>query len=117
MQRASHFILHRLLPAGAVLLAFAAPACLTIPGGASIKPEYPAEALQRKDGGTVKVQLEFRAPGDRPRVTVLERAESSELNHVVAHHVEQFRVPCMEASAGPVTLVQAYVFDPTGHRG
>lgn len=124
-----NFSLNRALTASAVLLCFAAPAsaqndmtlapspalaCLTIPGGAPLKPDYPADALKLKEGGSVKVQLEFRAPGDRPRVTVLERANFRDLNDAVEDHVKQFRVPCMQEANGPVTLVQAYVFDADG---
>ncbi|WLI88348.1 hypothetical protein Q4S45_16650 [Massilia sp. R2A-15] len=127
MLHSTRLILPRLLAAITMLLCFATPAsaqndmalatspalaCLTIPGGASLKPDYPENSLNRKEGGTVRVQLEFRAPGDKPRVKLLDRAMWSELNDAVESHVRQFRVPCMQEADGPVILVQKYVFDP-----
>lgn len=129
MKPSPSFAVHRLFAASAVLLCFASPAwaqndmtlapspalaCLTIPGGAPLKPDYPADSLKRKEGGTVKVQMEFRAPDEKPRVTVLDRSKYDELDNTVESHVRQFRVPCMDPANGPLTLLQAYAFDPDG---
>lgn len=89
-------------------------ACLTLPAGAAARPEYPPEALERKEGGVVRVQLVFRYPDQRPDVKILHSSDMSLLDTVVEKHVRQYRVPCMQPDAGPVTLLQEYSFDPDG---
>lgn len=89
-------------------------ACLTLAAGAPDRPDYPAEALTRKEGGSVRVQLEFREPDRAPRVTLLQRSGKSQLDQVVTEHVEQYRVPCMQAANGPVILLREYSFDADG---
>jgi hypothetical protein len=88
--------------------------CLTLPAGVPDRPDYPEEAFKRKEGGAVRVQLEFREPDRAPRVTLLQRSGTSALDDVVAEHVEQYRVPCMQAANGAVTLVREYSFDADG---
>lgn len=88
--------------------------CLTLPPGAPDRPEYPPETLTRKEGGLVKVQLEFRAPDKAPRVKLLSSSKIGTLDDAVTDHVEKYRVPCMQEANGPVTLVQQYDFDPDG---
>jgi hypothetical protein len=89
-------------------------ACLTLPAGAADRPEYPEEALHRKEGGTVRVQLEFREPDRAPRVTLLRRSDVRALDDVVTSYVAQYRVPCMDTANGPVTLLREFAFDPDG---
>lgn len=88
--------------------------CLTVAAGSTGQPDYPAAHLEKKEGGAVKVQLEFHDPAAAPAVTLLERTGFGALNDVVASYVTRFRVPCMNKVDGPVTLVQQYVFDPDG---
>jgi hypothetical protein len=93
----------------------AALSCLTLPAGVPDRPEYPALPLERKEGGLVQVQLEFRAPDKEPRVKFIKRSDfSSRLDDAVTNFVEQYRIPCMQAKDGPVTLLQEYDFDPDG---
>lgn len=92
-----------------------AVSCLTLPPGAPARPEYPPEALERREGGVVRVQLVFRGPDQRPDVKILHSAAVDLLDNVVEKHVRQYRVPCMQ-SGGPVTLLQEYAFDPDGRR-
>jgi hypothetical protein len=89
--------------------------CLTLPARVPDRPEYPAVPLERKEGGLVKVQLEFRAPDKEPRVKLIKGSGlSSRLDDAVTNFVEQYRVPCMQAKDGPVILLQEYNFDPDG---
>ncbi|WP_426174442.1 hypothetical protein [Massilia sp. TWR1-2-2] len=97
-----------------VLAPSPALACLTLPAGGPDRPDYPAESLNRKEGGVVRVQLEFRDPERSPRVTLVRRSGIRALDDVVSEHVEQYRVPCMQAAGGPVTLLREYSFDPDG---
>lgn len=89
-------------------------ACLTLPAEVPGRPEYPAEALERKQGGEVRVQLVFRYPDQQPTVKILHSSTIDQLDDVVEKHVRQYRVPCVKPGDGPVTLLQEYVFDPDG---
>jgi hypothetical protein len=89
-------------------------ACLTLPAGAPDRPDYPEEALNRKEGGAVRVQLEFREPDRAPRVTLLRRSDVRALDDVVSKYVAQYRVPCMDPANGPVTLLREFAFDADG---
>lgn len=88
--------------------------CLKLPADVPGRPEYPPEALERKEGGVVRVQLVFRYPDQKPDVEILQSADVDELDNVVRKHVRQYRVPCMQSGGGPVTLLQEYAFDPDG---
>jgi hypothetical protein len=89
-------------------------ACLTVTEGTPATPDYPAAYLQNKKGGKVEVQLEFTAPGEAPKVTLLTSTPYQELNTIIEQHVRRFRVPCMVPAHGTVTLLQNFVFDPDG---
>jgi hypothetical protein len=59
-------------------------------------PEYPAALLERKDAGTVNVELIFTAPDLPPRVSVTEGSTVFDaFIWAVRSHVAQYRVPCM----------------------
>jgi hypothetical protein len=93
----------------------AALSCLTT--GASTRPEYPEDSLRRKDGGTVKLELQFSGPDQPPRVTVLNEDWPFEaLTNATLRHVAGFRVPCMAPGGPPVRLRQDYVFVPNDGR-
>lgn len=89
-------------------------ACLTMAEGAASKPDYPEFYIKRKEGGKVKVQLDFAQPDAAPAVTLLSKTQHPELNDIIEDYVKRFRVPCMKAANGPVRLTQQYVFDPDG---
>jgi hypothetical protein len=105
---------HAALAADMALAPSPALACLTLPAGAAARPEYPPEALERKEGGEVRVQLVFRYPDQKPDVKILHSTDVDQLDDVVKKHVLQYRVPCMKPGDGPVTLLQEYAFDPDG---
>lgn len=88
--------------------------CLTVAAGATGQPDYPPAHLEKKEGGTVRVELEFNDPAEAPAVRLVARTGHNALNEAVANYVTRFRVPCMNKADGPVTLVQQYVFDPDG---
>ncbi len=84
--------------------------CLARKDGKDARLVYPAEALERKDGGVVKVEMKFTSPDRAPRVKITDETGSSLLEEAVSDYVDGFRVPCMDEKDGPVTLQQEYVF-------
>jgi hypothetical protein len=91
-------------------------ACLNLLPGAPAQVMYPASLLERKEGATVEVELEFRGADRAPKVKVLNEVGNYEFVSAVKEFVAQMRVPCMEENQTPVTLRQKYVFDPLGAR-
>lgn len=89
-------------------------ACLQLPAGVADRPDYPDEALKRRDAGVVRVQLEFRGPDQAPRVSFLHHADVDSLDFAIKQHVRQYRVPCMQAGDRPVILLKEYAFDSDG---
>ena len=103
------------LPAAAqdsVLATSPALACLTRLPGAGAALDYPPAALARKEGGVMRVALEFQGPDQPPRVTILSRPPLGNFDGAVQAHLAAFRVPCMRAGDAPVRLSQEYHFDP-----
>jgi hypothetical protein len=90
-------------------------ACLKLPDGAKL--EYPAEAFERRDGGTVQLELIFSRADEAPTVRVLNRPRAWErLVDATLLHVRRFRMPCLPDGHPPVTLHQDYVFTPNDGR-
>jgi hypothetical protein len=77
---------------------------------------YPPEALERKDGGVVEVELVFADARSAPAVRVLSQNAAASLEDTVLKHVKRFRVPCMPEGAEPVRLVQRFRFTPNDGR-
>lgn len=101
--------------AGAQQLTLAPPVvldCLTPPPEQRGLPEYPPEALARRDGGTVNVELRFDAPDQAPSVRVLEPHAFQSLEDAVEQHVRSWRVPCHPIGAAPARLQFSFVFRP-----
>jgi len=90
--------------------------CMTLAAGERGQPEYPQVLLDRKDGGTVKVELVFAAPDRAPVVRVLDENVNPLLTQSALDHVRHLRVPCMGAGDEPARLVQTYVFSPNDGR-
>jgi hypothetical protein len=90
--------------------------CLTPSAQERAGLAYPPEALERKDGGTVSVELRFEGPDEAPGVRVLSKNAFSSLQEAVRKHVRQFRIPCMKAGEEPVVLRQDFVFVPNDGR-
>lgn len=103
------------LPASAqdaILAPSPALACLTREAGAPALPDYPPNALERKEGGILRVQLEFKGPDQPPRINIVDRPVMGNFDSAVRDYVARYRVPCMAAGEAPVRLTQEYVFDP-----
>ena len=98
--------------AQATLATSPALACLTTVDGAPVLPEYPAIELARKEGGTLRVELEFTRPDAAPKVSIVSRPLVGNFDGAVNAQVKRLRVPCMQAGGVPVMLTQEYVFDP-----
>ncbi|MDH4050363.1 MAG: hypothetical protein OEU93_02220 [Rubrivivax sp.] len=79
-------------------------------------PAWSEDLIKRKDGGVVRVELVFAAPGRAPEVRVLSQGRFDELVAAVRDHVDKLRVPCLPAGAEPARIVQAYVFRPDDGR-
>lgn len=94
----------------------AALSCIARKDGKDDKLQYPQEALERKDGGTIKVDMTFSAPDHAPRVKLDSHAQSEMLDDAVEDYVKGFRLPCMPPSAEPITLHQTYIFTPNDGR-
>lgn len=91
--------------------------CLTVEGGGQPgKPEYPAAAFKRREGGEVKVELVFAAPDQPPEVRLLDDNALPSLVDAVRRHVERLRVPCKPPATEPARLVQEFVFVPNDGR-
>jgi hypothetical protein len=88
--------------------------CLTLPEGAKLV--YPPEAYERRDGGTVRIEMVFERSDAAPRVRVLDRDTFASLRDAVTEHVRRYRMPCLAAEHGPSTIRQDYVFVPNDGR-
>lgn len=97
--------------------------CLTPSPEELRKVEYPAEVLERKQGGTVTVEFVFRSATEAPAVRVIEPQPhnpalpgSTRLENAVRDHLSQFRMPCMKPGDDPIALRQEFVFTPNDGR-
>jgi hypothetical protein len=93
----------------------AAVACMTPPPELRPKIVYPVEVFERREGGTVTVEMDFVAP-DRPPRYSIERdfgAVGRAFAAAIHDHVMALRVPCLTV---PVRLTQDFVFVPNDGR-
>jgi hypothetical protein len=92
--------------------------CMTPPTALRQKMEYPPQAYERKDGGTVQVELVFTRADAPPRFELIDedRQALDSLVDAVRQHVRAYRVPCMQEGQPPVTLRQQFVFVPNDGR-
>jgi hypothetical protein len=88
--------------------------CMTPPEAERGTPEYPKESFERKEGGTVDVELTFTDPASAPRVSVADDSHRT-LTDAVRRHVRKYRVPCL-AQGQTATLKQSFLFTPTDGR-
>lgn len=91
-------------------------ACMTPPAAERGTPEYPPLALERKDGGTIRVELVFAQADAAPVVRVLSDNFDTTMLAAVERHVERLRVPCQLAGAEPARIVMEFVFRPDDGR-
>ena len=87
--------------------------CLTPSLAEHRAPAYPARSVERKEGGTLDVELTFFRASRGPRVKRIgDDYIAPELYEAVVDHVSEFRIPCMKTGDPPVVLRQQYVFVP-----
>ena len=91
-------------------------ACLAPAEDVRARPVYPERELRLKDGTTVRVELEFDGPDERPSVHFLDGNHVAAFEDAVREYARQLRVPCMKAGAAPVKLRQDLVFEPNDGR-
>lgn len=102
---------------GAAELERAASSALQCLQGADSRLVYPPDMLERKDGGTISVELSFTRRDRGPAIKLLEDGIVLHgLEEAVRKHVAQFRVPCLAEGDPPVVLRQEYVFIPNDGR-
>jgi hypothetical protein len=96
----------------------AALECMTPPAEERNHLQYPPDMLERKDGGTVEVELTFEAPDEAPQVDLVDPGHQAlrRLEQAVRDHVRRFRVPCLKPGSAPVKLRQIYDFVPNDGR-
>lgn len=94
----------------------AALACMTPPAGERGVPEYDPGLVERKEGGTVAVELTFAAADAPPEVRVTSPFVGTGLVGAVTRHVQKFRVPCLEPGSEPVRVQMEFVFVPNDGR-
>ncbi|MDR1075739.1 MAG: energy transducer TonB [Xanthomonadaceae bacterium] len=77
-------------------------------------PEYPARALRRGEGGTVRVQVEVDIDGKPRRVNVIERSGSRQLDRAAVEAVRRWRFQPARHDGQPVpgTAVIPIDFNP-----
>ena len=92
-------------PAGTV----ADPLACLQKGGPRV--DYPSRDRQHLTPGFVRVSLEFHAPDEPPKVSILFRAASEEMLDEVRWHVRGYRLPCLPRGQA-TTAVQEFVFKP-----
>lgn len=87
-------------------------ACLT-PGPADRRmPEYPKEALARRDSRTAEVELIFTGPDLPPTVKPLEGTVRDDFFASIQTYAQRFRVPCMAPGASAVRVKFTFDFKP-----
>jgi hypothetical protein len=91
-------------------------ACMTPPAAERGTPEYPPLALERKDEGTIRVELVFEQADAAPVLRVLSENYDSTMLAAVDRHVRRLRVPCQPAGAEPARIVMEFVFRPDDGR-
>ncbi|WP_146204552.1 hypothetical protein [Massilia glaciei] len=93
--------------------------CLTRVAGSPDKPAFPDDLVEAQAEGKVSVELEFHAPDAKPTVKIRKNnvdVGPGAFSEIVNDYVRAYRVPCMKAGEGKVTLLQDYVFIPYGDR-
>jgi hypothetical protein len=93
----------------------AAERCLSPALDARAKPAYPADALQRKESGTVDAEFTFPGPDVAPYVRFTSDSNAEMLASIKAY-AKQLRVPCMSRGDEAVTLKQTFYFVPNDGR-
>lgn len=89
--------------------------CLSIIPGESDQIVYPSAALERKEGGTVEVNLIFDDAESQPKIKI-NGVLGSDVLWAVRQYVVRYRMPCMKPEDKPFSLRQTYTFNPNDNR-
>ncbi|WP_295639430.1 hypothetical protein [uncultured Methylibium sp.] len=87
-------------------------ACLNQPAQGLGPLSYPKDAADRKEAAVVRVKLTFKSADAAPSVDVLYNSGRAAFAGVVQDHVKTYRLPCLTASAAPVSATQEFQFVP-----
>ena len=93
----------------------AAERCLFPTLDARVKPEYPEDALRRKEGARIDAEFTFSGPDAAPAVRFKDDDHRAMQASIEAYS-KQLRVPCLAKGDAPVTLKQTFDFVPNDGR-
>lgn len=85
-------------------------ACLLPAAGERGAPEYPEHLRMAHKDATVTAKLTFDSATAAPRFKVLSNTGSSDFQRAVAEYVQRYRLPCFDASLGPIETTQVFEF-------
>jgi hypothetical protein len=83
--------------------------CLVVP---ATPLAYPAEAIERKVGGVIRVRMTFTAGDRAPKTEVFYDSVGSVFRDEVLDRVSQYRLPCLAPDQSPLRVTQEFQFDP-----
>jgi outer membrane biosynthesis protein TonB len=92
--------------------------CVTRLPGAPATPEYPEAAFKAKEGGTVRIEMDFVDSQSAPRVRTLEvhGKVADSLEAAAEKFARDYRHSCIKPGDAPVTVTQDLVFVPNDGR-
>ena len=73
-------------------------------------PEYPEHLRASHMDATVAVKLTFDSATAAPSLKILSNTGGLDFRHPVADFVERYRLPCFDASQGPIETTQVFEF-------
>ena len=91
-----------------------AAACIAPVDGAEAQPAYPERALDKRDTGTVEVELTFADATSAPRFTLLRNKGDQTFVDAVRAHALALRAPCLQPADGAAVVRREYRFTPGG---
>jgi hypothetical protein len=84
--------------------------CLTTTTGKPEAPVYPAEELKAGRGAVFRAAFTFTSPTRAPRVEFPDQRSEQAFSESVSRYAALLRMPCLTASAPPVTLTREFIF-------
>lgn len=82
--------------------------------GCLLRPAEPLSVQQNppndRNTGLVRLKLRFDAPDAPPQVEVLAASARPQVQRLVRHYVESYRLPCLQPQDGAVDAVQEFAF-------
>lgn len=81
-------------------------------GPSAKRPSYPEGMAEQKTGGVFRVRLTFDRADEKPQVEWTYVSAGEPFQRAVLDWIAQYRLPCLDAAAGPVIAVQEFQFVP-----